>query len=238
MEGFLRTLGEREVPLEQLPAKLAEIAEEHRELLTRLAALAGEEAPQTRALIEHARAAIAAGEHDQADRLLGEAEEAELAAAQQAETAAERRRSRAAPLGERGALALTRLDYLGAAEHFATAGGMVGEPEQRAGYLDRQAKALYRQGDERGDNAALNGAIAVYRGLLEERPRERVPLDWATTQNNLGNALQTLGERESGTARLEEAVAAYRAAAGFRDATLFNNDGPAVAPLATRRAGS
>ena len=43
-------------------------------------------------------------------------------------------------------------------------------------------------------------------------PRERVPLDWAMTQNNLGNALQTLGERESGTARLEEAVAAYRAA--------------------------
>jgi len=39
-----------------------------------------------------------------------------------------------------------------------------------------------------------------------------VPLDWAAAQNNLGNALQTLGERESGTARLEEAVAAYRAA--------------------------
>jgi tetratricopeptide (TPR) repeat protein len=32
------------------------------------------------------------------------------------------------------------------------------------------------------------------------------------TQNNLGAALQTLGARESGTARLEEAVAAYRAA--------------------------
>jgi Tetratricopeptide repeat len=39
-----------------------------------------------------------------------------------------------------------------------------------------------------------------------------IPLDWATTQNNLGTALSTLGERESGTARLEEAVAAYRAA--------------------------
>jgi hypothetical protein len=39
-----------------------------------------------------------------------------------------------------------------------------------------------------------------------------VPLDWAMTQNNLGNALRTLGERESGTARLQEAVAAYRAA--------------------------
>jgi tetratricopeptide (TPR) repeat protein len=44
------------------------------------------------------------------------------------------------------------------------------------------------------------------------RTRERVPLDWAATQNNLGNALQTLGEREDGTGRLEEAVAAYRAA--------------------------
>jgi hypothetical protein len=32
------------------------------------------------------------------------------------------------------------------------------------------------------------------------------------TQYNLGSALLTLGERESGTARLEEAVAAYRKA--------------------------
>jgi hypothetical protein len=43
-----------------------------------------------------------------------------------------------------------------------------------------------------------------------ERTRARVPLDWAQTQNNLGLALWSLGERESGTARLEEAVAAYR----------------------------
>jgi hypothetical protein len=38
----------------------------------------------------------------------------------------------------------------------------------------------------------------------------RLPLGWATTQNNLGAALTTLGERESGTARLEKAVVAYR----------------------------
>jgi hypothetical protein len=31
------------------------------------------------------------------------------------------------------------------------------------------------------------------------------------TQNNLGNALRTLGERESGTAKLTEAVAAFDA---------------------------
>ena len=42
--------------------------------------------------------------------------------------------------------------------------------------------------------------------------REGVPLSWAMTQNNLGIALQTLGEREAGTAQLIEAVAAYRSA--------------------------
>jgi hypothetical protein len=45
---------------------------------------------------------------------------------------------------------------------------------------------------------------------LREWTRERVPLDWATAQNNLGSALEKLGERESGTVKLEEAVAAYR----------------------------
>ena len=39
-----------------------------------------------------------------------------------------------------------------------------------------------------------------------------MPLDWAMTQMNLGDALAWLAERESGTAHLEEAVAAYRAA--------------------------
>ena len=39
-----------------------------------------------------------------------------------------------------------------------------------------------------------------------------MPLDWAKTQLNLGNALHRLGEREGRTERLEEAVSAYRAA--------------------------
>src|SRR5262249_29063532 len=57
----------------------------------------------------------------------------------------------------------------------------------------------------------LEEAVAAYRLALQERPRERVPLDWARTQINLGGALKRLGEREAGTARLEEAVAAYDA---------------------------
>jgi hypothetical protein len=58
----------------------------------------------------------------------------------------------------------------------------------------------------------LEEAVAAYRAALEESTRERVPLQWATTQIRLGIALAMLGEREGGTARLEEAVAAYRAA--------------------------
>ncbi len=39
------------------------------------------------------------------------------------------------------------------------------------------------------------------------------------TQNNLGSALQSLGEREEGTARLDQAVAAYRGALEVYDAS-------------------
>jgi hypothetical protein len=37
---------------------------------------------------------------------------------------------------------------------------------------------------------------------LQELTRERVPLEWATAQNNLGTALKDLGTRKSGAARL------------------------------------
>jgi hypothetical protein len=55
-------------------------------------------------------------------------------------------------------------------------------------------------------------AIAAYRAALQEWTRDRVPLHWAATQDNLGIALRVLGERESRTALLEDAAAAHRAA--------------------------
>jgi hypothetical protein len=69
-----------------------------------------------------------------------------------------------------------------------------------------------------------------------------VPLDWAATQNNLGAALRILGARERGTARLEEAVAAYRDALRQRTrervpldwAMSFGNRGVALMFLAER----
>ncbi len=68
------------------------------------------------------------------------------------------------------------------------------------------AKAL--AGREDADSTALE----AFREALNRYTQVRVPLDWAATQMNLGNALATLGERERGTQRLEEAVAAYHAA--------------------------
>lgn len=46
--------------------------------------------------------------------------------------------------------------------------------------------------------------MTAYRSALEERARERVPLDWAATQSNLGTALQTLGSGQLETSRLRE----------------------------------
>ena len=48
--------------------------------------------------------------------------------------------------------------------------------------------------------------MAAYRAALVEYTRERVPLDWAGTQNNLGVALAVLGERIGEAAMLSEAV--------------------------------
>jgi len=65
----------------------------------------------------------------------------------------------------------------------------------------------------RRNRAACNSSPAIAdTGCCTVRRGHRVPLDWAMTENNLGTALWKLGERESGTARLGEAVAAFRAA--------------------------
>ena len=74
------------------------------------------------------------------------------------------------------------------------------------------ADSLNTFGKQAGKNEPLEEAVGAYREALKEWTRDRVPLDWAMTQNNLGNALGRLGERESGTKRLEEAVGAYREA--------------------------
>ncbi len=213
---FYSTLGQEEISEDRWPEKFADIALHHLNLLSRLDALPKDDA-EVQEKLREAREAVKAGGHARAEALLSECEELDLQAAREAFTKAEFRRRRAAESrAARGELALTLIDYRAAAEHFRHAAELANglDADLRTGFLHMMAEALYRQGEERGDNAALRESISAWHEVLRNRPRQRVPLDWAMTQNNLGTALQALGERESGTARLEEAVAAYREALG------------------------
>jgi len=78
-----------------------------------------------------------------------------------------------------------------------------------------------------GDFAAAHEHLLKARAELPQRPG----ISQGTALYYLGLALERLGYKK-------EAADAYRAAAAAKDATLFDNDGPAVAPLAVRRAGS
>lgn len=71
---------------------------------------------------------------------------------------------------------------------------------------------LLTLGKRENGTGRLVEAVTAFKAALEEWTRDRVPLDWARTQNNLGLALWHLGERENGTERLEDAVMAYQAA--------------------------
>ena len=73
-----------------------------------------------------------------------------------------------------------------------------------------------------------------------------MPLEWAATQSSLGGVLWRLGGRESGTGRLKEAVAAFRAAleewtrerVSLGWATTQMNLGSALRALAERESGT
>ena len=82
-ETLLRIVGEQDVPLEQLTATLAKVANDYQRLQTRAAAL-NPDNPAARDLVKQAEAEIAAGHFPKAHQLLEAATQAQIAAAQQA----------------------------------------------------------------------------------------------------------------------------------------------------------
>jgi tetratricopeptide (TPR) repeat protein/pimeloyl-ACP methyl ester carboxylesterase len=75
--------------------------------------------------------------------------------------------------------------------------------------LRERQDTFYAAGRDKGINFDLLIAIEIARLAVTAA---RDAQERGEALNDLGTALSTLGERESGTARLEEAVAAYRAA--------------------------
>jgi tetratricopeptide (TPR) repeat protein len=221
-EKLLKIVGEDpNIPADRLAEALSKVAADYQRLQVQVAAL-NPDNPTAKALVEQAKPEIDVGHFQRAHELLRQATQAQIAAAQEARKLREQAQSAedaqmlgaASSTAAEGDVAMTERRYGEAADLFSHAADYVpaGHAKEHAGYLRREAEALYQQGDERGDNDALRNCIATYERALSEYPRSVDPLEWSLTQNNLANSLVTLGERESGTEKFEEAVGAFRAA--------------------------
>jgi tetratricopeptide (TPR) repeat protein len=211
MREALRILGATEVSSQDYGRKLIEVANGLKSLKP---IKATNETPAIAMLQAEAERAIEATELVRADELLGQidAEQKKLVEKQVA--------GRVETLARRADIALTQLRYREAAQYFSEAAAMLGASEaqqaKRVELLEREADTLFRQGTEFGDNEALRLAIGRRLTLIALRPRSLDPEFWARMQYELGRTLWRLGERENGTARLEEAAAAHRAALEVR----------------------
>jgi tetratricopeptide (TPR) repeat protein len=109
--------------------------------------------------------------------------------------------------------------------------------------LRKRQDTFHVRGRDKGINFDLLVAIEIARlALVLARGKD----ERGNALNDLGIALWLLGERESGTAKLDEAVAAYREALNERTrelvpldwATTQNNLGSALARLGERESGT
>jgi pimeloyl-ACP methyl ester carboxylesterase len=204
LRAVLVKLGEADVKEEDIPKRLDEKADELIKLRAKVDALQ-QGSPGLAAIAQEAQALVDKGELEGASRAL--AAHREVSRARQIDAS----REDAEILALEARVDDLQLAYRTAAAKYAEAAVLVApfDSEQHWRFLLGQAGELFKQGHEFGDNAALAEAIDIYRQCLALAPRSERPLDWTMTQNNLGNALQALGERESGTTRLEEAVATF-----------------------------
>lgn len=68
------------------------------------------------------------------------------------------------------------------------------------------------------DNQALNTAVQLLKSsVLSLAPRDQRPLDWASTQDQLGRVFGILGQCHLGTRYLQEAIVAFEAPLDERD---------------------
>src|SRR5271157_175070 len=125
---FFRILGKDDVPLEKLPERLTEIAQHFAQTRDTLAALEPDD-PHIVEIVGQATEALEAGQLSDADRLLDQAKDLELAALRQTlelkkrmQEAEDRHAMSAAKmLAGRGNIAQTQLRYKEAADHFEQA---------------------------------------------------------------------------------------------------------------------
>jgi len=213
LEYFFLTAGQQDIAPEKLAEKLVEMSEAHKVLIGEWLAPSVLAQPDLEALIKEARGAAQAGRHDDAQTLLTKASvtaetEAQNAPAMSAKNFALAASARAG-LGQ---IALIRSEYREAAIYFEAALRLLAESDaaRQYAYSEARAHALYLQGRDKNDAAALREAIERYRALLNAAPRNGAPARSASLQLNLGNALLRLGARSGETEPLQEALIVFR----------------------------
>ena len=199
------------VPLYLAEDQLLKSAEELRTLRDRLGRLTDDE-PEIAAKLQAAKTAIDAADFPRADALLADAEALDM-------TAGQNRILRGArTIAERAALALAQAKFEEAADHYGRAATYAAPHDSEAAsqYSFNQARALSEHGRFFPGLDKLRQAIVILCDqCLPHTSRESRPVVWAETQNSLGIALQTLGDRAGGQAGLDalnEAVDVYRTA--------------------------
>ena len=239
------------VSADQAEAQLLGSARELTELRARLLRFTNAD-PATAELKHQAAAAIQTGDIVRArDLVLRAAERHRRAGEELADALKMHRLSEAEALAEAAGMELSLSRLLDAAALYAQAAVTAAPFDSGAAWAHyiHQASALQKHSDLFPGLDRLREAVTVLRDrALPLTSEVDTPTDWATTQNNLGNALRILGERargEAGLAARNDAAAAFEAALRVyteRDmpaqwATTQNNLGVALQTLGERAGG-
>jgi tetratricopeptide (TPR) repeat protein len=222
--SMLSAAGQQDVPRNRINETLIQSVNQFSDMRRQLQP-ASADVPRAAELKQQARAALDAGQFDQAQQLLSQAKEFEQVAANQANQMRQMARqaedahntNAARLLADQGNVALMRVQYRRAADAFRQAAQLVpaSDPRQRADYLGKAGDALRQQGERDGDVQMLRYAIDTYRQAQQAQPAAQAPRQWALWQGKIGEALRLMGQNEVGEAartRLGEAADALQAA--------------------------
>ncbi len=211
--GVLRALGTDKIPED--PTDLQKVldaqAERLKKMMSERAALRTDD-PEIKRLVASADKAIGQGAMVAARKFLddavGRVEQNSGAVDETEELIRQKRIADAAIYAKRADAAALVFDYKSAANDYAKAFSLVEkwDDKLRWNYKNQEAEALNSHGYATGDLDALQHAIEAYRVILNFIPNGEQNRDWAITRNNMAVVLQTIGERETETAHLEEAA--------------------------------
>ena len=114
-------------------------------------------------------------------------------------------------------------------------------PDDRGTILNDLGTALSALGEREAGTAPLEQAVEACCAALTEWTQDRVPLQWATTQMNLGDALRTLAGRSGDPAQaldqLTLAEVTLRSGGQISGAEIFARQIPVAQALVDRLSG-